>query len=137
MNSDDAFLHALFDKPDDETTRLVYADWLEDRGDPQSLARGEFLRVGHQLRTTDMGAKRRTELEARLYRLAEVAGLEWANSVHPYLKRRARVLQGVFWGMEGFVDRCQLKDRSVSITLMIFGRPVPVELLFDDIEVLL
>lgn len=28
----DAFLDAIFDHPDDDTHRLVYADWLQDRG---------------------------------------------------------------------------------------------------------
>ncbi len=28
----DAFLDAIFDHPDDDTPRLVYADWLEERG---------------------------------------------------------------------------------------------------------
>lgn len=35
------FLRALLDIPEDRTTWLVYADWLEDRGDP----RAEFLRL--------------------------------------------------------------------------------------------
>jgi len=38
---DDAFLAALAANFDDETTRLVYADWLDERGDP----RGPFLRA--------------------------------------------------------------------------------------------
>ncbi len=31
-----AFLEALRAKPDDEATRVVYADWLEQRGDPRA-----------------------------------------------------------------------------------------------------
>jgi uncharacterized protein (TIGR02996 family) len=38
---DDAFLGAILAEPDDDTPRLVYADWLEERGDP----RGEFIRL--------------------------------------------------------------------------------------------
>jgi uncharacterized protein (TIGR02996 family) len=36
------FLGAINDEPDDDTPRLVYADWLEERGDP---ARAQFIRI--------------------------------------------------------------------------------------------
>jgi carbon storage regulator len=38
---EEPFLRAIAAGPDDEATRLVYADWLEERGDPL----GEFLRL--------------------------------------------------------------------------------------------
>jgi uncharacterized protein (TIGR02996 family) len=41
MNDDRAFIRAIMARPDDDTLRQVYADWLEERGDP----RGEFLRL--------------------------------------------------------------------------------------------
>ena len=41
MTHDEAFLQAIIDNPDDDAPRLIYADWLEERGDP----RGEFIRV--------------------------------------------------------------------------------------------
>ncbi|HEY7309811.1 MAG TPA: TIGR02996 domain-containing protein [Gemmataceae bacterium] len=37
-----AFLQAIHDNPEDNTPRLVYADWLEENGDS---ARAEFIRV--------------------------------------------------------------------------------------------
>jgi uncharacterized protein (TIGR02996 family) len=40
MNEDAGFLQAILAAPDDHDLRLVYADWLEERGDP----RGEYLR---------------------------------------------------------------------------------------------
>ena len=40
-----AFLEAMLDRPDDVSLRLVFADWLEERGD----ARGELLRLTHTL----------------------------------------------------------------------------------------
>jgi len=39
------FLQAILAAPDDDTPRLAYADWLEERGDP----RGEFIRVQCEL----------------------------------------------------------------------------------------
>jgi uncharacterized protein (TIGR02996 family) len=39
--TDDAFVRAILAHPEDEATRLVYADWLEEQGDP----RGEVVRL--------------------------------------------------------------------------------------------
>ena len=38
---EDAFLQAIREAPEDDTPRLVYADWLEERADP----RAEYLRL--------------------------------------------------------------------------------------------
>ena len=35
MNDEEEFLNVLRAKPDDVATRLIYADWLEERGDPR------------------------------------------------------------------------------------------------------
>ncbi len=40
------FLRAIQANPDNETLRLVYADWLEEQG---NTTKGEFLRLEHQL----------------------------------------------------------------------------------------
>jgi uncharacterized protein (TIGR02996 family) len=45
VSDEAAFLAAIQAAPADATTRLVYADWLEERNDP----RAEFLRLQHQL----------------------------------------------------------------------------------------
>src|SRR5690348_9304066 len=38
---DDAFLRSILADPDSDTPRLVYADWLEEQGNP----RGTFIRL--------------------------------------------------------------------------------------------
>jgi uncharacterized protein (TIGR02996 family) len=38
----DALLRAICDSPDDDAPRLVYADWLDENGDPRQA---EFIRV--------------------------------------------------------------------------------------------
>jgi uncharacterized protein (TIGR02996 family) len=45
------FLQDICQNPGDPTLRLVYADWLEDRGAPADLARAEFIRVQIALET--------------------------------------------------------------------------------------
>lgn len=61
MTHDDAFLQAILENPDDDFPRLVYADWLEERGDP----RGEFIRLQCQIANLPAGDPRRPELEGR------------------------------------------------------------------------
>lgn len=38
------FLHAVVEASDDDSLRLVYADWLDGRGDPGSAARATLVR---------------------------------------------------------------------------------------------
>ena len=45
MDEDTGFINALVASPNDIALRLVYADWLDDRGDP----RGEYLRLALEL----------------------------------------------------------------------------------------
>ncbi len=54
MTSEEPFLTAIRQKPDDRSRWLVYADWLEQRGDP----RGELIRVGQQLERLPAGDRR-------------------------------------------------------------------------------
>ena len=42
MSDHAAFLRAIIDDPDEDAHRLVYADWLDDNGDPD---RAQFIRL--------------------------------------------------------------------------------------------
>jgi uncharacterized protein (TIGR02996 family) len=84
MNEELAFLTAIHDKPNDEATRLVYADWLEERGDP----RGEFIRIECELATLPPEDQRRAQLTARAKELAKGFELSWLAIVsRPVLER--------------------------------------------------
>ena len=48
MNDVGALLTCVLDQPNDLTALLVLADWLEEQGDPDSLARAELLRLRAQ-----------------------------------------------------------------------------------------
>jgi uncharacterized protein (TIGR02996 family) len=50
---DEAFLRAIGAAPEDDAPRLVYADWLDDRGD---AARAEFIRVQCELARRGSGS---------------------------------------------------------------------------------
>lgn len=61
------FLEAIAHDPDDEEARAVYADWLEERGDP----RGEYLRLELQL----------FQLPKRLAELAPSIDERWLETI--------------------------------------------------------
>lgn len=61
MGEDEAFIRAIIDGPGDDLPRLVYADWLDDRGDP----RGPYLRAECEAVETG-GVARLGELAAGL-----------------------------------------------------------------------
>src|SRR5262245_19188696 len=65
MSPDHAFVRSICETPDDDTPRLVYADWLEEQGDP----RGEFIRVECRLGRLLAAAPARHALEQRARQL--------------------------------------------------------------------
>jgi uncharacterized protein (TIGR02996 family) len=67
MTPDEAFLQDIIESPDDDSLRLIYADFLDERGDP----RGEFIRVQCELARLSAANPRRTELVARERELLE------------------------------------------------------------------
>jgi uncharacterized protein (TIGR02996 family) len=91
MNQEDAFLEAIREDPDDDAVRLIFADWLEERGDP----RGEFIRVQCALAGMPDEDERRKALEARAERLLRQHEPRWvgplASRVNSYTFRRGFV----------------------------------------------
>jgi uncharacterized protein (TIGR02996 family) len=73
--TNDDFLRAVVEKPDDDAVRLIYADWLEEHGQPE---RAEFVRVQCALARGASGP-RRADLEARQRLLLEGQGQEWGK----------------------------------------------------------
>lgn len=75
--TEDAFLDAIRESPTDETTRLVYADWLEDAGDP----RAEFLRVECEFLALPAEDSRARLLHARIDELYVALDADWLSEV--------------------------------------------------------
>src|SRR5271163_1929332 len=80
MNDESAFTQAMQENPEDTALRLVFADWLDERGD----ARGELIRLLHTL-TQSVEVPDRSKLEDRLRSLVasgvQPAGPFWTNSI--------------------------------------------------------
>lgn len=66
------FLDKLAASPDDDAIRLVYADWLEEHGQPR---RAEFLRI--QCKLVTARGRTLTRLEERAHALAPTSDAWW------------------------------------------------------------
>jgi uncharacterized protein (TIGR02996 family) len=77
MHTDADFLRTLLAAPSDNNVRLVYADWLDDQGDPESAAKAEFLRATAQSSDPGVKKRRKKQLDKRLKQLAAVLDTEW------------------------------------------------------------
>ncbi len=76
MTAEDAFLAAIRAAPDDDTPRLVFADWLEEHGDAAASGRAELIRVQCELARWVPDLTRRTALQARASELIQLHGLQ-------------------------------------------------------------
>ena len=72
----EAFIRAIVDNPGDDATRLVYADWLDDRDDP----RGPYLRAEFEW-VKLCRARKRWEKNAELSELAGKLDPVWVARV--------------------------------------------------------
>jgi uncharacterized protein (TIGR02996 family) len=102
MKEDQQFLEAIRANPRDEALRLVYADWLEDRGDP----RAEYLRLCDQLR----------RVQVRLAILSQQFDPAWLTVVGGCDEAAFHELRGILeafnWIHSGF-DRQYNRDLEV------------------------
>jgi uncharacterized protein (TIGR02996 family) len=76
---EDAFLMAIRADPADDAVRLVYADWLDERGDP----RGDFLRLHLALKSLSPDHLHRVSGEEELSQLRNNADPGWLAVVEP------------------------------------------------------
>jgi uncharacterized protein (TIGR02996 family) len=67
------FVGAILESPEDDTPRLIYADWLEERGDP----RGEFIRIQCARAALPEWDRRAQVLARQEYVLLERHGAAW------------------------------------------------------------
>ena len=98
------FLEAILESPDDDAVRLVFADFLEENGEPE---RAEFIRIQiahHQLNEYD---PRRRVLGYRIDALLKRFGTKWRAELPK--------LDGVIWAhfQRGFVHAVYVTNPDV------------------------
>jgi uncharacterized protein (TIGR02996 family) len=89
-----AFLRAICDDPADDSPRLVFADWLDEHGEPE---RAEFIRLQCELAGRPDRPGRWQELRDRQDELLRRHGPRWRAELPSWLRA-----VGVF--RRGFVD---------------------------------
>jgi uncharacterized protein (TIGR02996 family) len=109
----DGFLQEILDDPDDDGLRLIYADWLEERGDP----RGEFIRVQFELERVN-SEERRSQLVVREQGLLQKHEREWTREV------QGLASSWVF--RRGFIERVSVDAYEIVDSIDEVFRLIPV-----------
>lgn len=104
--NDAAFLDAIAEAPDDDLTRLAYADWLEENGDGDRPARAELIRVQCEADRLPEWDRRRGPLLRRAKKLIKEHGRAWLPPAKKGLPRKKWTFR------RGFVDYVETKASS-------------------------
>ncbi len=82
VSAADPFLRAVLAHPDDDQPRLVYADWLDEQGDP----RGEFIRLQVELARHGPAHPRHKGWMRRAAELFLQHGREWGRPLQGWVR---------------------------------------------------
>jgi uncharacterized protein (TIGR02996 family) len=80
---EEAFLADIADHPEDDSLRLIYADWLEDSG---QVERAAFIRVQCELARLPRDDPRRRELKTRERELQEKHERQWLGPLLDFVE---------------------------------------------------
>jgi uncharacterized protein (TIGR02996 family) len=80
MSDEKALLAAIWERPQDDALRLVYADWLEESGQPE---RAEFIRLQLELARLDEWDDARPALEKREKKALKKFEKAWRTALPP------------------------------------------------------
>jgi uncharacterized protein (TIGR02996 family) len=124
------FLAAIAEDPDEAAARLVFADWLDERGDP----RGEMLRLAWEVSTLSPAEPRRKVLDARLAAWWQAHRVAWLGDQEEggveVLFERGRLWVILTGGCHPLLSRPALLQcfRQGWVTTFWFHQSVPSEL---------
>ena len=119
----DEFPTALRENPNDNVSRLVYADWLQERDDP----RAEFLRLEVRLATGDLPDDVRVVMTNRLAELGRRAERGWLLAVNrtPFVRCALQKRSGTVSPLDGKLELANYATRALHIAF----DPNPLEYL--------
>jgi uncharacterized protein (TIGR02996 family) len=110
-HSHDGFLQAIIANPDDDTPRLIYADWLDDHGDS---ARAEFIRMQIELAHLPETDPRSEALAKRAGVIEKAHARGWLRPLREALDQpRCRQLGRCIFG-RGFLERVSITPRRAG-----------------------
>jgi uncharacterized protein (TIGR02996 family) len=129
MSEDINFIRMIAANPDDDAPRLIYADYLDETGDPLKMARAEFIRVQIEKYRAPMVPKIRRDLWDRETKLFEKA-LRWRNQL-PGTKQNRRdgdIKYGPF--ERGFIEYVAMDVTICGDSLESIFEQTPIRKLF-------
>jgi uncharacterized protein (TIGR02996 family) len=87
---EEAFWRSIQEAPDDDAPRLIYADWLDEQGNPALSARAEFIRVQCELARLPLDEDdKRAQLERREAELWRKHRSVWIAPLKPFSRKFA------------------------------------------------
>lgn len=109
MNEAAALLAAIYANPDEDTPRLVYADWLDEHDQPE---RAEFIRVQIELARTD-DSDDSGKLHKREHKLLETNFSRWTASLGKFNRKKCNV--SFARGFPDYLTLRNCKDADLQI----------------------
>jgi uncharacterized protein (TIGR02996 family) len=112
MTDHEHFLQAILADPDSDTPRLIYADWLEEQGDP----RGEFIRTQCEAAALPLDSERRLMLLRRGEKMQKQA--QWLADLRRIcvsLECRRGVVEQVSLTAEDFLAHAQVLHKAETL----------------------
>jgi uncharacterized protein (TIGR02996 family) len=119
MNHDEAFLQEIIANPDEDAPRLVYADYLEEHGDPD---RADFIRVQCALESLDQDDERRPVLAAREHQLLKQHEIQWVGPLREWANG--------WMFRRGFVEYLDIQSKLLIDQAEAIFRQAPVRELY-------
>jgi uncharacterized protein (TIGR02996 family) len=119
MRDEIPFLRAILHQPDDNTLRLVYADWLEERGD----TRAEYLRLDVECHSTTNSGKDWATLAKQIRELSSKLDHRWMWCLSRVrdLSSGARVDLAFVEDGKGLIE---VRGGGEDTVLLVEGRPI-------------
>lgn len=75
------FLRAIVAHPNEDTPRLIFADYLEEQGDPEAWLRAQFIRLQCELARLPPDAPRRAALQRQEQELLQARQTAWRGEL--------------------------------------------------------
>lgn len=121
MGDREALLRAVCENPDDDTPRLVFADWCEEHGERE---RAEFIRIQCELARGSVSDSRAADLRARESQLLDEFATLWAEPL------RGLIHQFVF--KRGFVERVEMSLEAPAEQIVRVFEVAPIRRVRDQ-----
>lgn len=113
MTDADAFLAAIAANPHDDLPKVVFADWLEEHGEPEYAA---LIRTHCEIKSgPPMHPDQRREVRRRRYELSQEVRRAWAEKYPNLDLSRWLFLDGISYPSPVFVTARDFLDRDLTL----------------------